>query len=300
MASKIRALNTDKLDKDLTVFTPSRRSGGGAGGGGAWFSWPDYEQWHPTRFLGPWDDADQPWTAHCAHYCQIGQTRSGWAGLDGSGKRRAITCSEYADHPDHIPVESCPVCELIAYCEQRGQDVKGLRYKVQWLTNVSFEGGPMQVWGSTPVTIIKKLKALGTPKNKRFGPKIFDVRYGRDMDIIRHGDPNVLSSIEYDLTPCDPSPFKVPDWEEGMKTLSSFIKHYDRELVIKVLEAQVGDFLPVRECFRKELQGGAATAPRTSKRTPARTKSPTKKKVTKKVTKKKVVVRKKTVTRRKK
>ena len=87
------------------------------------------------------------------------------------------------------------------------------------------------------------------------------------MEIIRTGNPDDLSSISYETVHCDPSEIAVPDWEAKVQTLSSFIKHYPRELVIQVLEAQMGDILPVRECFRDELREMAAQ-PVTPSRSP--------------------------------
>jgi len=241
MAGKLRRIDPAAMGENLKF--PVR--GGRGGDRGFWFNWPDYGNWHRVRFLGPWEDAREPWTGHCCHYRRVGNKPSAWPGLDGSGKNRAITCSEY-----HLDTP-CPVCDLIAYCEKRGQEVKAIAPKVQWLTNVVVDN-QVKVWGATPVTVIKKLKELY--HNTRFGEAIFDPVLGRDMEIIRTGNPEDLSSISYEIVHCDPSAIVVPDWESKVQTLSSFVKHYERALVIQVLEAQVGDMLPVRECFREELR----------------------------------------------
>lgn len=285
MAGKPRRIDPTAMGEKLK-FPP--RTGRAAGGGDSfWFNWPDYEKWHRVRFIGPWDDATKPWTGHCCHYRRVGTKPGAWPGLDGSGKNRAITCSEY-----HLE-KPCPVCELIAYCETRGQEPMGISPKVQWLTNVIFEDDSRaKVWGSTPVSVIKKLKELYA--NPRFGEEIFDPLLGRDMEIIRHGHEGAdWNEISYGVEHCDPSEIAVPDWESKVQTLSSFIKHYDRALVIRVLEAQMGDILPVRECFREELREMAAqpAAPPRSRRqvsTPSRRKAPAKKT---KVVKKKLVGR---------
>lgn len=287
MPGKARRINMDKIGGKLKF--PPRPKGSK---GGIFFNWEGYDEWQEVRFIQPWDDTDEVWIGHCCHYQQIGANRSGWAGLDGSGQNRAITCSKYHDEI------SCPVCELIAYCEERKQDAKGIGPKVQWLTNVIVDG-QVKVWGRTPVTVIKKLKAL--VKNPRFGPTIFDPVNGRAMEIIRTGSKDDLQSIEYSIETCDPSEITVPDWEKQVKTLSKFIIRYDRARVIQVLEAQVGDFLPVRDCFRKELreiEKGGSKHTRATRPTPAQQKRA--RIAGKKTTKKKPAGRKPKVTAKKK
>lgn len=288
--SKIRALNAGSLQRDVRFSG----SGSGSGGPNAWVRWPGYNEPHILRFLPPYGDTDQIWVPHCTHYKQIGENRGGWEGLDGSGRARAITCNEYHDQG------SCPVCELVRYCEERGQDVKGIKAKVQWLTNVIFDG-EVQVWGSTPVSVIEELIALAD--SKHFGLKIFDPKKGRDMEINRTGEVMAngrakLSSIKYTVLPLSPSVIKVPNWQEDMKVLSNFIKFYSEDAIIQVLEAQIGDYLPVEACFRPAR---AVSRPTRRVGTPTpRKKAASKKKVVKKraaggrkVTSKKKVIRRK-------
>lgn len=249
MAPKIHRLDPDEMAKDLKF---PERTGGGRGGGDIWFNWPkkDYEQWHRFRFIDAVGKAKLPWVGHCCHYRQIGRKRSGWPGLDGSGRTRAITCTEY-----HLE-QPCPVCELIAYCERQGDEPKGLGPQVQWLTNIITEDNEVKVWGRTPVSVIRKLKELHD--NPRFGPKLFDAVNGRDMEIIRHGYEGAdFNEISYETVHCDPSEIEVEDWESQVKDLTSFIKYYDRDLIIRVLEAQLGDIYPVAQCFRGQARSKA-------------------------------------------
>jgi hypothetical protein len=250
---------------------------GGAGrpGGGLFFNWPDYNVWHELRFLGPWhEDTDEVWTQHVLHYKQIGERRSGFAGLDPKGNK-AITCSEF-----HLG-EPCAVCQLIAWCEERSiPGVSGIMAKDQFLTNIVYEN-MLKVWGDTKKTIIKKLKTY--LNNPRLGSEMFDIETGRNVEIVRTGDKEDLQSIEYDMQVLDPSPIVLPTgWEKKVPQLSKFIQTWDRNEIIEVLIANLGGHIPVKDCFRRPARRSSTTKPPARKTKPAVRKTKAAKKTTKK------------------
>lgn len=276
MPGRICTIDPEDMAEGLKFPTQPGRSGRGSGDGIFW-NYPDYNEWHQIRFMGIWAEEDappsqipkHPWTGHCCHYRQMGENRSGWPGLDGSGRNRAITCNRY--HWD----EYCAMCDLIEYCEQRGIELKGMGPQIQWLMNIVADE-QAYVWGRVPLTVIRRLKDLY--KNPRFGPNIFDPVKGRDFEVIRRATMNekgkpILSSIEYDMVHCDPSPIQVPDWEDRMQVLDRFITRYDDDVVKKVIEQQLGDMYPVKECWKPK---------RSTKKKAARPTKAAKKRVVKK------------------
>lgn len=205
-----------------------------------WFKITDYNIAHVLRVLpNVHHPDDAPWVPHVMHYRASGSGQGGWM---AEGRSRSITCLKA-----HFN-QFCPVCALHDWLKANGQNerAQGMRAQSQYYVNVvDRESGQVMTWGAKK-KIIESLQALSKTKA---GADLYHPDKGRDIEVIRTGNPKVLSSIDYQVVlDSDVTAIDIPDWWEKCVDLSTLVPVFTEEQIVKIIYENCPD-LPLDEVF---------------------------------------------------
>lgn len=215
-----------------------------------------YEERHVIRILPPLDDQPLPWIAHAQHWAPGPKRRQGYV-VAGDQNRHPITCERIHGEGQ------CAPCEFLDWCAKNDVNANIVRAEVQYYMGIILEPGTTKerlcIWG-TKKSVCEQVE--GYLKDPEWGEDVLDPDDGRNFVVVRHGNPNVLSSIKYEIRPASKvTSITIPDWEERAPELAKIIEHTLYEKQVEMCRENLKGLAPVDEIFRQVRARARQVAP---------------------------------------
>lgn len=288
--ARYRGVDTEKL---AGAAVPGVFTKGGVGND-TYFNIKDYDVPHVLRVCPPLENFPQPgfWYPVAQHFRRVGGRGGAWPfmGDDGKEVNRVVFC--LTEHG----IGECPLCKIREWCYENDEKKigDGLKFQRKLILNVvdRDDEDKMKLWFAPP-SVVATIKAMMQGRLK----DLLDPVKGRDIEIIRTGNPQQVWTIDYTVTPLDKS--KIGEgFEERLIDPEPLIEFFAPHKILASAYKVLGNQVPFEEIFSKtemarmrsveDAEKKTVTQRRAAKKTT--TKAPTAKKTSKK--KKKARVRK--------
>jgi hypothetical protein len=240
------AVNMSRLES-FTFFDSTGKSTKGS-----WLEVP-WNDGLVVRILPPCFGQDFWITEHTFHGCNVGGRRGGWSFQGEQGEYRAmITCLDaYEKGP-------CPICEVIDWAAEDGDEgiQDGIKIQKKYIMNVLVrDTNEVKLWGASPGAAKGIKKIVDSLKKK--SESLSDIAHpvtGRDIIILKAGDPKNPMSARYTITACDKEPLDFDGWESKAFDLGNSIRFLDRPTIIQAIHSNIGGLVPVKDIFGNEMK----------------------------------------------